>query len=324
MRLFTRRIFTAALLAAVPFTSALAQDNFPSRPIKIVVPFPPGGGSDMVARMLANGMREKLGQPVLVDNKAGAGTVIGTDMVAKSPADGYTILWMATPFGINASLLKSLPYDTLKDFTPVIDLVEMPLVMIVHPSSPAKNVKEFIELAKKEPGKLSYGSSGNGGSPHLAMEIFKTATGTSLTHVPYRGSAPSVQDLIAGQTDVVMDTTILVAPHVRAGKARALAQSGSKRSSYLPDVPTMQEEGVAGYEVTSWMSLAVPAGTPNAVVQKLNEAAKAVFTAPAMREQLSKQGLDVIAGTPEDSARRLRVEIDKWAKAIQTSGAKPD
>jgi len=324
MRQFFPWILAGLMAAMLPISPALGQDNFPSRPIKIVVPFPPGGSSDSVARLLANGMREKLGQPVIVDNKAGAGTVIGTEAVAKSPADGYTLLWMTTPFAINASLAKSLPYDTFKDLTPVIDVVEMPLVMIVNPSSPAKSVRDLVQMAKKSPGKLSYGSSGNGGSPHLAMEMFKSMTGVFINHIPYRGSAPSVQDLIAGQTDVVMDTIFLTTPQVQAGKARALAQTGTKRSAYLPDVPTMREAGVEGYEATSWLALAAPGGTPSAVVQKLNAAANEVLKSTAIREQLTKQGLEILAGTPEDSARHLRVEVEKWGRAVKSSGAKAD
>jgi tripartite-type tricarboxylate transporter receptor subunit TctC len=324
MHTLIRRLFVSAMLAALPWAGALAQDNFPSHPIKIVVPFPPGGSSDSLARLLATGMQDKLGQPVIIDNKGGAGTVIGTEAVAKSPADGYTLLWMTTPFSINASLMKSLPYETFKDFAPVVDAVAMPLVMIVPPNSPARSVRDLVELAKKAPGKLAYGSSGNGGSPHLAMEMFKSMTGVFISHIPDRGSAPAVQDLIAGQTDVVIDTIFLVTPQVQGGKARALAQTGAKRSAYLPDVPTMREAGVAGYEATSWMSLAAPAGTPPDVIRKLNAAANEVLKAPAMREQLTKQGLEIIAGTPEDAARHLRVEVEKWGKAVKSSGAKPD
>jgi len=324
MSKITRRIATAAMLALVPVAAAFAQDAFPSRPIKIVVPFPPGGSSDSVARLLANGMKDKLGQPVIVENKAGAGTIIGTEAVAKSPADGYTLLWMTTPFAINESLYPQRPYDTFKDFTPLIDVVSNPLVMIVNPNSPAKTVKDLIALAKKMPGKLSYGSSGNGGSPHLAMEMFKAAAGVYINHIPYKGSAPAVTDLIGGQTDVVIDTLFLTAPQVAGGKARALAQTGPTRSKLLPDVPTMREAGLAGYEATSWLSLAVPAGTPAAIVGRLNAAANEVLRTPAIRDQLVKQGMEVHGGTPEEAAQHLRAEVDRWGKAIKASGAKAE
>lgn len=320
----TRRTVAAALLAALPFASAIAQEAYPSRPVKIVVPFPPGGSSDTVARLLAKGMQDKLGQPVIVDNKGGAGTLIGTEIVAKSPADGYTLLWMTTPFAINESLRPNLPYDTFKDFTPVVTVVAMPLVMIVPPNSPANSVKDLVAMARKSPGKLSYGSSGTGGSPHLAMEMFKSAAGVYINHIPYKGSAPAVNDLIAGQTDVVVDTIFLTTPQVVGGKARALAQTGATRSSYLPDVPTMREAGIEGYEATSWLGLAAPGATPAAIVEKLNVAANEVLKSPAVREQLEKQGLTVIAGTPQDAARFLRTEVERWGKAVKTSGAKAD
>jgi tripartite-type tricarboxylate transporter receptor subunit TctC len=320
---FTRRA-AVALLAALPLAGAFAQDAFPSRPIRIVVPFPPGGSSDSVARILANGMKDKLGQAVVIENKPGGGTIIGTEFVAKSPPDGYTLLWMTTPFAINESLYKQLPYGTFKDFVPVIDVVSNPLVMIVHPNSPAKSVADLVALAKKSPGKLSYGSSGNGGSPHLAMEMVKAATGVFINHIPYRGSAPAVNDLIAGQTDVVIDTLFLTVPQVQGGKARAIAQTGPTRSKLLPDVPTMREAGLTGYEATSWLSLAAPAGVPPAVLSKLNAAANEVLQTPAIRDQLTKQGLEVHGGTTEDAARHLRAEVDRWGKAVKSSGAKPD
>jgi tripartite-type tricarboxylate transporter receptor subunit TctC len=272
---------------------------------------------------MANAMKDKLGQPIIVENKPGAGTIIGTDAVAKSAPDGYTLLWMTPPFAINETLYKQLPYNTQKDFVPVVDLVSNPLVMMVHPNSPAKSVQDLIAMAKKSPGKLSYGSSGNGGSPHLAMEMFKSMTGIYVNHIPYRGSAPAVMDLIAGQTDVVIDTLFLAVPQVSGGKARALAQTGPTRSRLLPDVPTMREAGLAGYEATSWLSLAAPAGTPPAIVAKLNAAANEALQSPAVREQLVKQGLEIHGGTPEESARHLRAEIERWGKAVKASGAKP-
>lgn len=324
MSKLTRRVAAAAMLALLPAAAAWAQDAYPSRPIKIVVPFPPGGSSDSVARVLANGLKDKLGQPVIVENKPGAGTIIGTEYVAKSPPDGYTLFWMTTPFAINESLYRTRPYDTFKDIVPVIDVVSNPLVMIVNPASPAKTVADLIAMAKKAPGKLSYGSSGNGGSPHLAMEMFKTAAGVSITHIPYKGSAPAVTDLIAGQTDVVIDTLFLTTPQVKGGKARALAQTGPTRSRLLPDVPTMREAGLEGYEATSWLSLGAPGGTPAAIVNRINAAANEVLQTPAVREQLVGQGLEVHGGTPEDAAKHLRAEVERWGKAVKASGAKAD
>ena len=323
-----KRPFIAAIgIAALLLTSGVAvaaDPAFPNRPLKIVVPFPPGGSSDSVARLLGAGMSQKLGQPVLVDNRGGAGTIIGTDLVAKSPADGYTMLWMATPFAINKTLFKSLPYDTFKDYTPLIDCVAIPLVLVVHPGSPYKTVAELFAGAKKTPGKLSYGSSGLGGSPHLATEMFASGAGIKLVHVPYKGSAPAVQDLLAGQTDLVFDTLFLTLPQIKAGKARALAQTGKTRSPLLPDVPTMAEAGLAGYEATSWLSLALPSGTPADVVAKLNSVAHEVLTAPELRASLLQQGAVVIADTPQEAAARLKVEVERWGKAVRESGATAD
>ncbi|WP_326541103.1 tripartite tricarboxylate transporter substrate binding protein [Pseudorhodoferax sp.] len=310
------------LVAGLAVTTAAAQ--FPDKPIRIIVPFPPGGSSDTIARLLANGMKDKLGQPVLVENKPGAGTIIGTDMVAKGAADGYTLLWMTTPFAINATLFKQLPYDPIKDFTPVSLVTTGPLALIVHPTSPYKTVGELVAAAKKQPGKLTYGSSGNGGSPHLTSEMFKSVAGFDAVHVPYKGSAPSVQDLIAGQTSFVFDTVFLTAPFVQAGRARALAVTGRARAATLPDVPTMVEAGVPGFVATSWLGLAAPSQTPKDVVARLSAAADEVLRNPDIRASLTKQGMDPAGGSPEDAARHVAAEIAWWGKAVRDSGAKPD
>ena len=320
----TRVLLLIAILSALVAGPARAADTYPARPVKLVVPFPPGGTSDIVARVLANGMRDKLGQQIIIENRGGAGTLIGTELVAKSPPDGYTLLWMTTPFAINASLHKKLPYDTFKDFIPVIDVISVPLMMIVHPSSPAKSVTDLVQMAKSAPGKLSYGSSGSGGSPHLAMEMFKTMAGIDINHIPYKGSAPSVMDLVAGQTDVVIDTLFLTQQQVQAGKARALAQTGTNRSKMVPDVPTMREMGLAGYEATSWMSVAAPAGTPADAIGRLNAAANEVLQSAAVQELFAKQGLEILGGTVQDAARHLQNEVVRWGKAVKDSGAKAE
>ncbi|MEI7445602.1 MAG: tripartite tricarboxylate transporter substrate binding protein [Burkholderiales bacterium] len=325
----TRRRLTAAL-AAVPALGpalgrpAAAQEAWPSRPLKLVVPFPPGGTADAAARAIAAGLRERLGQPVVVDNRGGAGTLIGTDLVAKSAPDGYTLLWATTPFAINATMVEKPPYDTFRDFVPVLRGLSSPLVLVVPASSPARSVAEFVALAKRSPGRLVYGSSGNGGSPHLAMEMFKAQAGIFVSHLPYRGSGPALADLLGGQTDAMFDTVFLLTPQVQAGKVRALAQTGATRSPLLPDVPTMQEAGLAGYEATSWFSIAAPAGTPPAVIAKLNAAANEVLQSPPIRDGLAKQGLQVHGGTPEEAARHLRSEVERWGAAVKRSGAKPD
>lgn len=313
-------IKTLATLAAVcAMPAALAQG---SGPIRIIVPFPPGGSSDSVARVLAGGMKDKLGQTVIVENKAGGGTIIGTEYVAKSPADGTTLLWMTTPFAINATLFKQLPYDTAKDFTPVIVATTGPLALIVHPSSPYKTVADLVAAGKKN--KLTFGSSGLGGSPHLTTAMFMSAEGFSAVHVPYKGSAPSVQDLIAGHTNFVFDTVFLTAPFVQAGKARALAQTGKTRAAAMPDVPTMVEAGVPNFVATSWLGLAAPAGTPKEVINKINAAANEVLRRPDVKASLAKQGMEPAGGSPEDAARHLQSEIAWWGKAVKDSGATPE
>ncbi|WP_423455859.1 Bug family tripartite tricarboxylate transporter substrate binding protein [Ottowia sp. VDI28] len=310
----------ASLTLISAFAPALA-DNFPVRPLKIVVPFPAGGGSDIVARLLAKGMQANLGQPVLIENKGGAGTVIGTEAVAKSPGDGYTMLWMATPFYINATLVKKLPYDTLKDLTPVVDIVSGPLALVVNPSSPWKTLGDLVNAAKQAPGKLSYGSSGSGGSPHIATEMLAVAAGAKFTHVPYRGSAPAMNDLLAGQTQFQLDTITLLKPHIDAGKLRALAITGKKRDASLPNVPTIAESGYAGFEALSSMSLAVPSSTPADVVKKLNAAAMHALADKETRESLNSRGWDIIGNSADEAKERLASEIERWGKAVRASGA---
>lgn len=320
-----RRAIAAVLLATLPLAGARAgaQEVYPSRPIKIVVPFTPGGATDSVARLIAANLKEKLGQTVYVENKGGGGTIIGTDLVAKSAADGYTLLMLTPPFAVNHSLYPDRPYDTFEDFVPVVGVASLPLVLIVQANSPVKTVKDLVELAKKNPGKLSYGSAGNGSGTHLAMEMLKSSAGVDIRHIPYRGSLPSLTDLLARQTDAIFDTILLVTPYVTSGKVHALAQTGAKRSSYLPEVPTMQEAGISGYEAVSWLAFAAPAGTPAAVVQKLNAAVNEILESPSVRKQLERQGLEIIGGTPEDAARHLKKEVEKFAAAVKSSGAKP-
>ncbi|WP_407848628.1 tripartite tricarboxylate transporter substrate binding protein [Bordetella petrii] len=308
------------LLLAVPSPAALA-DTYPSRPIKLVVPFPPGGTSDTVARVLAKGMGERLGQSVIVYNQGGGGTIIGTEAVARSAADGYTLLWMTTPFAINHTLFAKRPYDTFKDFVPVVDVISVPLVLIVPSNSPAKTLQDLIAMAKKAPGKVAYGSSGPGGSPHLATAMFASKAGLQLNHIPYKGSAPAVMDLVAGQTDFVIDTLFLTRPQIEAGKARALAQTGAARSPLLPDVPTMREAGLSDYEASSWLSLAAPAGTPEAIVSRLNATANEVLQDDAVRRSLEEQGLVIAGGSPERARTHLRAEVERWGQAVRDSGA---
>jgi tripartite-type tricarboxylate transporter receptor subunit TctC len=317
-------ILAMAFAITMSIVPAYANDKFPTKPVKIVVPFPPGGTSDNLARVLAHGLHEKLGQPFIVDNKPGGGTQIGTQSVAKSPPDGYTLIWLTAPFAINQSLYKQLPYDTYKDFTQVINVASVPLVLVVNQSSHAKSIADLIKVAKEKPGTLTYGSSGNGGSPHLTTAMFASMAGIKLVHVPYKGSAPALTDLIGGHTDFVIDTLFLTAPQVQGGKLRALAQTGNTRSKIMPDVPTMSEAGLAGFEATSWLILAAPAGTPKEIIDRINKASNEVLQSASVRESLIRQGIDVMGGSSEDSTKFLRSEILKWGKVVRESGAKAD
>jgi len=296
--------------------------DFPDKPIKVIMPFPPGGTTDQVARVVSAKMKETLGQPLIVENKAGAGTVIGSQFVANSAADGYTLLWTATPLAINASLVDKLPYDTLNDLTMVGSVAAVPLVLIVPPSSPFKTVHELVKGAGAMPNTLNYGSSGVGGSAHLAAAMFFHDAGIKLNHVPYKGSAPSVMDLVGGHLDAVFDTMFLTRPYVESGKARALAQTGKTRSPLMPDVPTLAESGYPDMVVESWHIVAVPAATPKDVVQKLNAALVAALDSQQVKDALESQGLELRGNTPEEANRYFRDEVGRWGKAVAASGAR--
>lgn len=316
-------VVAAALLPVVPFSPAMAQE-YPTKPIRMVVPYPPGGPTDIVARVVGQKLSERLGQPLVVDNRPGAGGNIGADTVAKSPADGYTLLVATTAHAINMTLFSKPGYSTSKDFTPVSMLTSGPLVLVTAPSTPAKNVSELIALAKAKPGAITFASSGNGQSTHLAAELFSSMAGVRMTHVPYKGSAPALTDVMAGQATVMFDTMLSSMPFVRDGKLKALAVTGSARSPAAPDIPTMAEAGVPGYEATAWNALLVPAGTPPAVVGKLSEALKAVLTQEDVRSRFATQGFAANWTSPPDTRKFITREIDKWGKVVKSSGATID
>jgi tripartite-type tricarboxylate transporter receptor subunit TctC len=318
-----RALFAACALALVPAIAA-AQAAWPSKPIRIIVPYPAGGTSDNVARLIAPMLQDKLGQPVVVDNRGGGGTVPATVMLARAEADGHTLMVTSTPLAINETLIKDLPYKTLTDIQPVAVVAQVPLVMIVNPSSKAKTVAEFVALAKKSPGKLTYGSSGNGGSPHLSMEVFQSMTQTRLVHVPYKGSAPAVFDLVAGQTDVVVDTLFLTQQQVTAGKARAIAQLGAKRSALMPEVPTLQEAGLQGFDISSWFMLVAPGATPQPVVQKLNALVNEFIAQQKTKDVLAKQGLEPVGGSPADATTFLKANVARFGDAVKRANVTTD
>ena len=310
-----------AVLGLFGVAGPSAAADYPSQPITVVVPFPPGGTSDLLARTMGKAMSERLGVSVVIENKGGGGTLIGSQYVARSKPDGYTVLLAATPHAINASLYKNIPYSAVKDFRTVAYLAELPLVVAVAKDSKIKSLKDLNQEILEGKEETTYGSSGLGGTAHLATELYLKAIGGHSTHVPYRGSNPAVMDLAAGRTTFVFDTLYLISSQVDAGRLRPLAQTGKTRHDLMADVPTMMEEGVPDYEVTSWFSLAVPSGTPEEAIAALNKAANDALNDPEVKEFLVAQGLSITGGSAEEGQARLLREIDTWAKAVEVSGA---
>jgi tripartite-type tricarboxylate transporter receptor subunit TctC len=303
---------------------AIAQP-FPSKPARMIVPYPPGGSADILARAIGAKVGEGLGQPVVIDNRPGAGTIIGTEATAKSAPDGYTfMLGTVSSHAINPALNARLPFDPVKDFTPLSLVASIPFVMIVHPSVPARSVQEFVALAKSKPGQLNYSSAGNGTSNHLAGELLKSMAGVDLVHVPYKGSAPALNDLIAGQVSLMFDLVLTAAPHIKSGAVRGLAVTGTQRSAVLPELPTVAETGLPGYEVSAWFGIFAPAGVPQPVAKRLNAEFVKVMQQPDLKQRLASLGADPLTSTPEEFSTYLRSEIDKWAKVVKASGMKVD
>jgi tripartite-type tricarboxylate transporter receptor subunit TctC len=321
-----RRPLLAAGLAAV-LAAALpvhAQDTWPSKPVKIVVPFAPGGTSDILARTLAEKLQGSLKQPVLIENKAGAGGVIGADSVAKSAPDGYTfLLGTIASHAINPVLQPKIPYDATKDFAPVMLLGSISNVLLVGADQPYKNVADLIAAAKARPGTIAFGSAGTGSSQHMSGEAFKLLAGAELTHVPYRGSAPAIQDLIGGQIPASFETATVALPHIQSGKVRALAVTSASRSRVLPDTPTLQEAGVAGFDVASWQAFYAPAGTPHAIVQRMNQELATLIATPEIKARMEGLGLEYQPNSPEQFAEFGRKELVKWAKIVKDGNVKP-
>ena len=316
---------TAAALLLACVTSGVHAQTYPGKPIRFVVPFAAGGGSDLVARTVALRLTDALGQSVVVDNRAGAAGTIGADIAAKAPADGHTLLLGSSgPVTINPVLYAKLPYDAARDFAPVTLITVMPFLLVTHPSLPVRSVKDLVALAKARPGQLNYGSPGTGATTHLANELFKSMTGVDIAHVPYKGVAPAAIDLISGQVQMMSGDLSTLLPHVQSGRMRALAVTGARRSSLLPDMPTVAEAGVPGYEASGWFGVLVPAGTPQSIVDRLNaEIVKGLASADA-RQRLAALGGEVAVGTPDQFAAHLRVESAKWGKLIRTLGLKAE
>ena len=312
----------AAGIVACGLSATAWPDDYPAKSIRFVVPFVPGGGTDLVGRTIAQRLTEALGQSVVVDNRAGAGGVIGADTVAKAAADGYTLL-MGTPgpLTINPNLLAKMPY-TLKDFTPISLATIGPFILVVNPSLPATSVKELIALAKAKPNALNFGSAGNGSVAHLASEQFKALAGVQLTHVPYKGAAQSLTDLLAGQIQMEIENLPVVLPHILSGKLRALAVGTKKRFALVPEVPTMIEAGVPGYEASTTSGVLAPAKTPRERIARLNAEINKILQTPDIKERLLAQGLETVGGTPEQYAQHLRDELAQYARVVKSAGVK--
>ena len=313
-----------ALLAGLLFAAGVSAQGYPAKPIRMVVASVAGGILDTVARTIAIRLPEQLGQQVIIDNRPGAGGIIGTDLVAKAAADGYTIGKVATSHAINPAVYSKIPYDTLKDFAPISHTVNLTNLLVAHPTLPANNVKELIALAKAKPKTITFGSAGNGQSNHLSGELFKTMSGIDIVHVPYKGSAPALTDVLAGNISMMFVDVLSALPHVKAGKLKVLAVTGLKRSAAVPDYPTVHESGVAGFNGNSWLGMVAPAGTPKEIVSRLSAEIAKILHSPEVRERFLAQGVEPVGSTPEQFAAFIETEMPRWASAARSSGAHND
>jgi len=315
-----RAVLAVALLSSFPCWS----QNYPSRPVKIVVPFAVGGSADVYGRFLAAKLSDSLGQPVVVENRPGGGAVVGTDAVAKSPADGYTILVMSNTHTVNETLIPKKPYDLMKDLAPITGINSQDLLLVINAEVKANNLKEFIALAKSQPGKLNYASSGPGTPYHMAGELFKYMAGVDIVHVPHKGSDQARTAVLGHQVDMMFDAISTIVSHTKGGKLKALGTSGKHRSAVTPDVPTIAEAGVPGYEATIWLGLMAPAATPRPVIDKLNAEVVKVINAPEVKDNWSKQGAVPMGMSPDDFGKFLREDVQKWSKLVKDTGMKVD
>ena len=315
---FARKDFAILLLAALLSPLAVAQE-YPSRPIRFVAPFAPGGGNDLTSRIVAEGLAQALAKPVIVDNRPGAGSIVGTEIVAKAAPDGYTLLNAGISIAFNAALYRKLPFDSLRDLAPITLLADQPNILVAHPSLPAKSFKEFVALARSAPGKLTYGSSGIGGGTHLAMELLILTLKVELVHVPYKGTGPGLSALLGNQISVIFSTYASALPHVKAGRLRAFGVSNARRAPTLPEVPTIAESGVPGYEYSTRYGLLAPARTPRAIIEKLNRAAADVLNSQEAAQKLQAQGIDPMPSTPAEYGAYLKSETEKWTRVVRAA-----
>src|SRR5882672_5934994 len=315
----------ACALAALAISASAQAQVYPAKPIRMIVAYPPGGGTDIVGRMVAQKLGETLGQSVVVENRGGASGNIGTELAARAAPDGYTILMgNVAPNAINISLFKDLPFDPVADFAPVSLVASTPNILVVHPSTPARTVKEVIALAKAKPGTLNFASAGMGSSSHLAGELFRILAGADIVHVPYKGAGPAMVDVLSGQVQLYFATMPAAMPHVKAGKLAPVAVTSARRSRALPDLPTVAESGVAGYEASTWYGLLAPARTPGVAVARLHQATVKILADPALREKLADQGFEPVGDSPEEFGAYMKSEIAKWGKAIRDAGIRPE
>ena len=318
------RAVLALLLSSVAFAFPCWSQSYPSRPVKIVVPFAVGGSADVYGRFLAAKLSDSLGQPVVVENRPGGGAVVGTDAVAKSPADGYTVLVMSNTHTVNETLIPKKPYDLMKDLAPITGINSQDLLLVINAEVKANNLKEFIALAKSQPGKLNYASSGPGTPYHMAGELFKYMAGVDIVHVPHKGSDQARTAVLGHQVDMMFDAISTIVSHTKGGKLKALGTSGKHRSAVTPDVPTIAEAGVPGYEATIWLGLMAPAATPRPVIDKLNAEVVKVINAPEVKDNWSKQGAVPMGMSPDDFGKFLREDVQKWSKLVKDTGMKVD
>lgn len=323
-----RSLLLLAGLASAMLTSVasaqIAEVPYPSKPVRIVVPYPPGGPNDIIARVVAQRLSENLRQPFIIENRPGATGMTGTDLVAKSPADGYTLLVSASVHVVYPAIFPKVPFDPIKDFTPITQLARAPLVLSVTPGLPVNSVQELIALAKAQPGKLQYASSGNGSATHLAAELFRAQAGIEMQHIPYKGSAPAISDVMAGHANLIFDSLGTTMQAMKGGKLHSLAVTSASRSPAVPDLPTIAESGVLGYDVSSWHGLWAPAGTPKTIVDKLAAEAQKALQMPDTRERLAALGIEPVGSSPTDFHAYNVSEMAKWARVVKTSGAKID